>query len=99
MLGKHISISKDSDDAVKVFKGIADLDVGEALVFAPSAFVAKEEEGTVANDPEDVTEHYKDDQAGKGKTALQCEKLGQGLMTLRIRKRITADGGRSVMSV
>jgi hypothetical protein len=53
-----------------------DLDVGEALLFAPSAIT------NVRN--------------GDGEKDL--EKLGMRYLKMRVRKRLTTDGGRSLMA-
>lgn len=59
----------------QIFSEIVKLDIGEALLFAPSALMA----------------------LGDGdKWGLQ--KLGAGYLKIRIRKKLTADGGMSVMA-
>ncbi|MCJ1308201.1 hypothetical protein MMC25_001854 [Agyrium rufum] len=80
-------------DAAEIFHTIVNLDTGHALLFAPSAML-------------DVVEEEPDktpaigNELGKGGTAnLRAQKLGMGYVKLRIRKRITVDGGRSIMSV
>lgn len=67
----------------KVFEEIVKLRVGEALVFAPGAVI----------DVKDVVE---------GKEGVRGEKelvkLGVGFLRIKVRARITDDGGKSVMA-
>ncbi len=64
----------------RILAEIVDLNVGEALLFAPSAIL-------------DVEKSGKD---GKGK--VRGCKLGSNYVTVRIRRRVTVDGGKSIMA-
>lgn len=61
-----------------LFNQIVDLQVGEALLFAPSTIV-----GASLHDDGHVT----------------FKRLGQGRLRVKIRHRLTADGGKSVLSL
>lgn len=67
----------------EIFQEIVGLATGEALVFAPNAIVGMKEVEGGDNVP-----------AGK-KVPLR---LGHGVLKLRMRKRVTQDGGRSVLA-
>ncbi len=62
---------------------IVDLNVGEALLFAPSAMldVEKTADGKPGNN-----------------NNVRVKKLGLEYLTVRIRSRVTVDGGRSIMA-
>jgi len=60
-----------------IFKKIVKLEVGEALLFSPSAIV----------DVEEV-------QGGQ----VKVKKLGTGYLKIKIRDRLTQDGGKSIMA-
>lgn len=62
--------------ASMIFKKIVGLEVGEALLFSPSAMVGV-----------DVTS------GGGGYT-----RLGAGFLKVRVRSRLTTDGGKSVLA-
>ena len=64
---------------------IVGLDSGEGLLFATN--------GMVAVDEGDMTEN------GGGETKTALEKLGLRYLKVKIRKRVTADGGKSVLAV
>ncbi|KAI9766483.1 MAG: hypothetical protein M1835_007179 [Candelina submexicana] len=66
----------------KIFKTIVDLNVGEALLFSPSAML-------------DVANDNLENRHDEGRLV----KLGTKYLKVRIRKRITADGGKSVMAI
>lgn len=80
-LKTHLAAATDSlsgcDGAKNLFSKIVELDVGEAVLFCPSAMLRLSER--------------------VGRAAV-IEKLGVCWQHVRIRKRITADGGRSVMA-
>ena len=67
------------------FGTIVRLRVGEALMFAPSAAVGMESEEGPGGESNG---------AGVG----LVERLGHGALKIRVRMRITADGGRSIMA-
>ena len=56
----------------RIFEEIVTLNVGEALVFSPSAILSCD--------------------------ASNATKLGMSYLKVRVRKRLTADGGRSVLA-
>lgn len=70
-------------DVREIFRTIVNLEVGEALLFSPSAML---KEG-----------------GGPGVGAMagveRVEKLGMAYMKVRVRKRVTADGGRSLLAM
>ena len=74
-------VSDESKRDVKdIFRTIVNLEVGEALLFSPSAML-KEANGV----------------GGVG--GVECiEKLGMAYLKVRIRRRVTADGGRSMLA-
>ncbi|KAF8539146.1 hypothetical protein BDD12DRAFT_839363 [Trichophaea hybrida] len=75
ILRTHISVFQgNADDGMDLFDHIIALDVGQALIFAPSAFVA-----------------YQDEEMPR--------KLNSELVKVAVRKRVTWDGGRSVLCV
>ena len=57
----------------QLFKIIVNLEVGEGLLFCPTALIA----------------------VGKG---MELQKLGTDHVRIHVRKRLTADGGRSLMA-
>lgn len=57
---------------------IVDLNVGEALLFAPGAVLDNKSEET---------------------NSRRLRRLGAGYMVVKIRKRLTQDGGQSVLSL
>ena len=73
-----------SDPASELFTKIVGLRVGEALVFAPSAAMSVERRTRTENT------------SASGGVVLR--RLGHKVLKVRIRKRITADGGRSIMA-
>lgn len=60
---------------------IVDLNVGEALLFAPSAMLQVDR----------LTDE-------KNNSSRRVKKLGMEYWSVRIRARVTVDGGRSVMA-
>ncbi|KAL2074672.1 hypothetical protein VTL71DRAFT_8451 [Oculimacula yallundae] len=90
-LRSHLA-ALDNDDGLtsnpklklnNVFNQIVRLKVGQALLFAPSAIV-------------DVTTLTDE---SSGKTTHEIQKLGIGFLKVKIRDRVTADGGRSVLAL
>ncbi|RMJ22727.1 hypothetical protein PHISP_06410 [Aspergillus sp. HF37] len=90
-----------------LFRAIVRLATGEALVFCPTALIGHASGGGHSGDdgeddgyeslyssvddsdtPESVTDSHTESETG-------VTELGSGHMWLRIRKRVTADGGRS----
>lgn len=71
--------------AVSMMGQIVDLNVGEALLFAPSAMLQVDR----------LTEEKKD---GEVVVSRRVKKLGMEYWSVRIRARVTVDGGRSIMA-
>lgn len=93
-LKSHLAALDIEDDAIhsrdskiiNIFNQIVKLRVGEALLFAPSATIGVSDQDSPAS----------------GNTKLLAPKmvrLGLGYMKIKIRARITADGGKSVLAV
>jgi hypothetical protein len=72
----NVEEGDERTDIESIFDQIVMLDIGEALLFAPSAIVGQE----LVN--------------GKFVTT----KLGAGFLKIRVRNRLTTDGGQSVMA-
>ena len=76
VLRRHIFIldeqRSNSAGKAELFKSIRNLRTGEALVFAPSAVMRKEEE---------------------------WGKVSEGVLKVKVRKRLTWDGGRSAVCI
>ena len=68
-------------DEEELFKTIAALPAGEALLFSPTAILGVD----VSTDT-------------SGSCILKGQRLGMGYLKIGIRKRLTADGGRSQMA-
>lgn len=73
-----------------VLQRIVELAVGEALIFAPSAMVGVEGGGGGGSSNDDV--------GGKGLEKRVPKRLGCGFLRVRVRQRVTDDGGKSVMA-
>ena len=74
---RHLNVGngKGRDDEEDAYNCIQDLDVGEALVFAPTAMLQQT--------------------PGEKETAVKRSST----FKLKVRKRITYDGGKSIMAV
>jgi DNA helicase HerA-like ATPase len=72
VLRRHVTIFSNENGAEDVFRRIANLRIGEALLFAPSTLLSQ----------------------GEGKESL---KLNLEFLAIKIRKRLTFDGGKSVV--
>ncbi|MCJ1285385.1 hypothetical protein MMC26_004725 [Xylographa opegraphella] len=88
VLRKHLAGVSGLDgeagrDVRTILKQIVQLEVGEALLFSPTAMV-------------DLVRHGSSS-APEGKSVI--EKLGMAYLKIRVRKRLTADGGKSIMAV
>lgn len=80
-------VSSSRAGGFSMMSEIVELNVGEALLFAPSAIlqvVALTEEGGGKNEEPVVSRRVK--------------KLGMNYWSVRIRARVTVDGGRSIMA-
>jgi hypothetical protein len=89
VLKKHVSISEDDEAkgngaSASLFDKILRLKTGEALIFAPSAIV-----GTTPGDSEDMP-------GGGGR---DWQTAADELIRVRVRKRVTWDGGASIVCV
>ena len=72
-------------DVREIFRTIVNLEVGEALLFSPSAMLK------VGGGSGGV--------GGIGGLGVErIEKLGMAYLRVRVRKRVTADGGRSLLA-
>ncbi|KAF8540664.1 hypothetical protein BDD12DRAFT_561818 [Trichophaea hybrida] len=108
-LKAHIAAAGQEEKRAEMMARLVALDSGEAFLFAPSGImmakkdvlgmldvntlkVVDEDGMTEVSDSEDDCEKSDDD--GK-----RLEKFGLKYMKVKIRKRITQDGGRSVMAV
>ncbi|KAL5326655.1 hypothetical protein ACEPPN_004343 [Leptodophora sp. 'Broadleaf-Isolate-01'] len=90
-LRSHLA-ALDNDDSLStnsklklnnVFNQIVKLKVGQALLFAPSAII-----GVL---------HTEDQESGK--TTYEIQRLGIEYLRVKIRDRVTTDGGRSVLAL
>jgi hypothetical protein len=83
---EEIGKTRNSKNVVakQIFKEIVNLRVGEALLFSPSAFVGvlEKERGV----------------RGEFRKERKMERLGTGYLKIRVRDRLTEDGGKSVMA-
>lgn len=86
--------------AIEIFSKIVALRRGEALLFCPSAIVdvrrsvTKSEKNPFDNDDGVKLEEKNE----KKKTSSQLVKLSHGHLKIRVRERVTRDGGRSVVA-
>jgi hypothetical protein len=85
VLRRHIFLldeqRSNSDGKAELFKRIRNLSTGEALVFAPSAVVRKEE----GEEGEEGEEEW--------------GKVSEGVLKVKVRKRLTWDGGTSAVCI
>ncbi|KAH9893776.1 hypothetical protein F4778DRAFT_748452 [Xylariomycetidae sp. FL2044] len=85
-----ITITSD-DPSLELFGRIVQLKVGEALLFAPSAILSLERHETrnkVSGDGSDVDDG----------SDVALNRLAYGVLPIRVRQRLTADGGKSLMA-
>ncbi|CCX04375.1 Similar to hypothetical protein GLRG_11185 [Glomerella graminicola M1.001]; acc. no. EFQ36041 [Pyronema omphalodes CBS 100304] len=104
VLKKHISVIEDESKDAALFRKMVDLRVGQGLLFASSAVINKE----TAVDLSVEVEKKKDESGDEREDASSevqvenegvLEKLGSRFLKIKIRKRLTADGGKSIVSV
>lgn len=92
----------------QIFSKIVDLNTGEALVFAPSAVIgirgagsdddsASEDDSMSAAEDGDSTSDSEEESTSL-LAPVTSIRLRNGVLRVRIRQRVTADGGRSVMA-
>ncbi|UNI20495.1 hypothetical protein JDV02_006575 [Purpureocillium takamizusanense] len=102
------------DAEMQLFSQIVSLRTGEALMFAPSAVVGvlkRTPESPVTDESpasddgeasevksEDSHETAVNSEDSDSKATTELVRLGHGFIKIRVRKRITQDGGRSVMA-
>ncbi len=78
------------DPGAEIFSMIVKLRTGQALIFAPSAILAAQDSATApSGDARHSSENHR----------LRAKCLGRGVLRVRIRNRMTSDGGRSIMAV
>lgn len=70
---------------LRLFSNVVQLRTGEALLFSPSAVV-------------DVVRTAYPSATGGARFDWQAVLLGSGVVKVRVRDRITSDGGRSIMA-
>jgi len=96
-----------ADAEMQLFSQIVSLRTGEALLFAPSAVVgvrqytiesSTTDTGSNEQKSEDSHETAVEPEEGVSKTVTELLRLEHGFLKIRVRKRITQDGGRSVMA-
>ncbi|MCJ1353992.1 MAG: hypothetical protein MMC33_003979 [Icmadophila ericetorum] len=87
VLKRHIPIlvnqETNNTEALELFRDILSLKTGQALCFAPSAVMQVGAEGSATPPSEDGE--------------ILVRKLSEGMLKVRVRKRVTWDGGRSVV--
>ena len=83
-------------EAAELFHHITSLKVGEALVFASSALIATKGQQTQVDSRlgNEDTPRFEDD--GEG---FRIEKISSESFRVKVRRRITSDGGRSILSL
>ena len=79
---RALTIDSRADPALELFSRIIHLRIGEALLFSPSAAIAAPSTAGL----------HRQSEAG------EVRRLAHGALKVRIRQRITKDGGRSVMA-
>ncbi|EPS33982.1 hypothetical protein PDE_08944 [Penicillium oxalicum 114-2] len=98
--GAHNATEDRETSEQDLFRQIVRLKTGEALVFCPTALLATSKSSR-ANDHYDSYDDDDNDEAGTNGVSddhRECKatQLGTGHVHLRVRKRVTADGGRSI---
>ena len=79
------------NDVARIFEEIVGLEVGEALLFSPAAMLNT----TVAVEDVDMADKLLEVMPEKG---IVPKKLGTEWVKMMVRKRLTEDGGRSIMA-
>lgn len=92
-------MNSGGDDAAKLFDRIVTLRAGEALVFAPSALLATNDINK--DTPEDANDGSEAFTVAKelSLTTSRVKKMNTEFCKMKVRKRITADGGKTVRSM
>ena len=94
--GKESSLAaQDPNTQMDLFSRIVNLKAGEALLFAPTAVVdvRNVDSGPVSATSDDAC-------TANGGVSLKKEivQLGNGILKVRVRRRVTQDGGQSIMA-
>lgn len=95
VIGNMISTeSSPKRNVRKVFTEIVELGAGEALLFSPSAMLGAKISGS--HGTADLEK-----QSGKSKLHgdVMSQKLGLDWVKMKVRKRLTEDGGRSMVAI
>lgn len=82
----------DARKVDQIFDEIVELDTGEALLFSPSALLGN----SAVTQPSDTGDGKKADVTPRG--AIVPKKLGRSWLKMKVRNRLTEDGGRSIMA-
>jgi len=102
-LRKHLSIvNSGGKEAADLFTKITSLRLGEALVFAPSAIltVSPDDSGSEwSGNPEAEAITMLQGGARKGLGASNAKKMMSEFFKMKVRRRITLDGGATVRSL
>ncbi|KAL7912662.1 hypothetical protein GGI35DRAFT_476499 [Trichoderma velutinum] len=100
--GKAANIRPNSNDLAKeLFHKIVDLRRGEALLFCPSAIIGLRKTAIKLENGSSVKDSWIDGDLEQvaGGAYPQLIKLSHGHLKIKVRKRITDDGGRSILAV
>jgi len=99
-LRKHLSIvNSGGDEAANLFQRILTLRTGEALVFAPSALLLMDSDSG-SRPPEGSAAYMLYQELGLSlSTSPELNKLNSDFCKMKVRRRITADGGITVRSM
>ncbi|PNY26794.1 Uncharacterized protein TCAP_03275 [Tolypocladium capitatum] len=98
-LGPSSFSSELQDSGMELFSNIVALRTGEALMFAPSAILTVKGQGATKQSTTASATGTVDSTCGSGAGSnVELVRLGHGVMKIRIRHRITQDGGRSIMA-
>jgi hypothetical protein len=109
-LKSHIAAAGQAQDRAELMKRIVELDCGEAFLFVPGGVMVgkqqmKEEDNTeILGEIRNIlgTKTFMkemEETLEEKKEMGVLEKLGMRYLKVKIRKRVTEDGGRSVMAV
>lgn len=85
--------TKGSQLLASLFCKIVSLRTGEALLFAPSAAIGVRKNTSDDNHEADDSDDSSDD------GIIEVVRLGHGVLKVRVRKRVTQDGGQSIMAL
>lgn len=105
--GTNAERSKSNSDGI--FSKVVHLKTGEALVFCPSAImdlkgkgsaVSSSDDGEVVeySSPEDSSMSTGSTRSEASEDPLAFREMGGSFFKMKVRKRVTADGGRSILA-